>query len=175
MATRKVSLIVAIAENHVIGKDNDLIWFLPRDLKYFKDITAGHCVIMGRKNYFSIPEKYRPLPGRTNIVVTRQKNVVSDKGVIVVNSVEKAIKIAFDTGDDEPFVIGGGQIYNYVLSNDLVHKMYVTHVHESFDGDTYFPAVDWKKWRKISETRVEPDHRHPYAFTFAVYERLLKI
>jgi dihydrofolate reductase len=167
----RISLIVAIAENHVIGKDNDLIWFLPKDLKYFKDMTSNHFVIMGRRNYFSIPEKFRPLPGRTNVVVTRQKDIIRDENVIVVDSVEEGIRLALEAGDTEPFIIGGGQIYHYALKHDLVDRMYITHVHHQFEGDTYFPHFMPEKWRKVSEERVDKDHRHPYDFSFLVFDK----
>ncbi|MFT4752529.1 MAG: dihydrofolate reductase [Salibacteraceae bacterium] len=171
MKNHTISLIVAIAENHVIGKDNDLIWFLPKDLKYFKDTTAGHHVIMGRKNYYSIPEKFRPLPGRTNIVVTRQKDIVHEDNVIVVNSVEEAIQVAVKAGDTEPFIIGGGQIYTYCLAEELVDKMYITHVHKEYEGDTFFPHFDSSKWKKVSSKLTEADHRHETSFSYDVYEK----
>ena len=171
MSNHTISLIVAIAKNHVIGKDNDLIWFLPKDLKYFKDTTAGHHVIMGRKNYYSIPDKFRPLPGRTNIVVTRQKDIIHDEGVIVVSSVEEGIKVALEAGDKEPFIIGGGQIYNYSLANNLIDRMYITHVDHEFEGDTFFPHFDEKKWKKTSSKLIEKDHRHEWDFSYDVYEK----
>jgi dihydrofolate reductase len=171
MKNHTISLIVAIAENHVIGKDNDLIWFLPKDLKYFKDTTAGHHVIMGRKNYYSIPEKFRPLPGRTNIVVTRQKDIITDDHVIVVNSIEEGIKIAIESGDSEPFIIGGGQIYNYALANNLIDKMYITQIHNEFDGDTFFPHFNLDHWEKISSQYNESDHRHEWGFSYDVYHK----
>ena len=171
MTDFKVSLIVAIASNHVIGKDNDLIWFLPKDLKYFKDTTAGHFVIMGRKNYFSIPEKFRPLPGRTNVVVTRQKDIVKNDDVSVVSSIEEGIELAKESGDNEPFIIGGGQIYNYALANNLVDRMYITHIDNEFDGDTFFPHFESDNWEKVSETLIEKDHRHDWDFSYAVYDR----
>lgn len=172
MVETKISLIVAIAANHVIGKDNDLIWFLPKDLKYFKDTTAGHHVIMGRKNYFSIPEKFRPLPGRTNIVVTRQDDLVTDENVVVVRSVEEGIKYALEAGDTEPFIIGGGQIYTYTLANKLCDRMYITHIHHDFEGDTFFPHFVEKNWELVSETHNEKDHRHEWDFTYSVYDRV---
>tara|TARA_R110002050_G_scaffold200591_1_gene335543 strand:+ start:91700 stop:92218 length:519 start_codon:yes stop_codon:yes gene_type:complete len=172
MKNHTVSLIVAIAENHVIGKDNDLIWFLPKDLKYFKDTTAGHHVIMGRKNYFSIPPKFRPLPGRTNVVVTRQKDIITDENVVVVSSIEEGIKIALEAGDTEPFIIGGGQIYNYALANQLVDRMYITQIHNEFEGDTFFPHFKPENWKKVSSERVEKDHRHEWSFSYDVYDKL---
>lgn len=170
MKNHTVSLIVAIATNHVIGKDNDLIWYLPKDLQYFKDTTAGHHVIMGRKNYFSIPEKYRPLPNRTNVVVTRQNSIVHDENVLVASSIEEAIQLAINAGDQEPFIIGGGQIYNYALANKLVDRMYITHIHQEFEGDTFFPHFDLKNWKIVSQKHVEKDHRHEWEFTYTVYE-----
>jgi dihydrofolate reductase len=172
MKNHTISLIVAIAKNHVIGKDNDLIWFLPKDLKYFKDTTAGHHVIMGRKNYYSIPEKFRPLPGRTNIVVTRQKDIITDDNVIVVGSIEEGIQFALDAGDQEPFIIGGGQIYNYALSNKLVDRMYITHIDHAFEGDTFFPHFKESNWKKTSSELIEKDHRHEWGFSYDVYNKI---
>lgn len=173
MSEHTISLIVAIAKNHVIGKDNDLIWFLPKDLKYFKDTTAGHHVIMGRKNYYSIPEKFRPLPGRTNIVVTRQKDIIKEDNVVVVESIEAGIKYALEAGDKEPFVIGGGQIYNYALANNLIDRMYITHVGNEFDGDTFFPHFKTEDWKKVSEKLIESDHRHQWDFSYVVYDKVV--
>lgn len=165
-----VSLIVAVSDNGVIGKDNDLIWYLPKDLKYFKDTTAGHTVIMGRKNYHSIPEKYRPLPKRDNVVVTFQDQFEAP-GCLVVNSVEEALDYARQQKDKEPFIIGGGQIYQYALDKNLIDKMYITRVHEKFEGDTYFPEVDEEIWKLISREDHAPDHRHKFAFSFCVWEK----
>lgn len=174
MSTKSVvSLIVAVAENRVIGKDNDLIWYLPKDLKYFKDTTAEHTVIMGRRNYHSIPEKYRPLPNRDNVVVTHQEGFEAPD-CKVVNSVEEALDYARSQNDSEPFIIGGGQIYQYALDQDLVDRMYITEVHHSFEGDTYFPKVDTTKWELVSSEDVAPDHRHKYAFSFNVWEKKKK-
>ena len=124
----KVSLIVAVAENGVIGKDNDLIWNLPKDMRFFKETTWGHHVIMGRKNFESIPERYRPLTNRTNIVITRQNNYKAE-GCVVVNSLEAALEVAQYNSDNEPFIIGGGQIYKLALEGNLVDKIYFTEVH----------------------------------------------
>ena len=165
-----VSLIVAVAENGVIGKDNDLIWFLPKDLKYFKDTTQNHFVIMGRKNYLSIPEKYRPLKDRTNVIVTRQEDYQAP-GCEVVSSIEEGIALALKNQDAEPFIIGGGQIYDYALKHNLVDKMYITHVHQAFEGDTFFPEFDANDWELISEEKQEADHRNSIDFTFSVYQK----
>ena len=131
-----VSIIVAVAENNVIGKNNDLIWHLPKDMQFFKQTTLHHHIITGRKNYISIPVKFRPLANRTNIVLTRQQDF-PEEGCVVLNSLEAAIKFAKQNNENEVFIIGGGQIYKEALEKNLVDKLYVTHVHHSFDGDTF--------------------------------------
>lgn len=163
----KVSLIVAAAENNVIGKDNDLIWHLPKDMRFFKSSTTGHHVIMGRKNFESIPEKYRPLPNRTNVVITRQADYTAE-GCVVVNSLESALELAKQSKDDEPFIIGGGQIYKLALEANLVDKIYLTRVHQSFDGDTFFPALK-EGWKEINREDHEADEKHACAFSFITY------
>ena len=164
-----VSLIVAVSENKVIGKDNDLVWHLPTDMKFFKDTTKGHFVIMGRRNYESIPHKYRPLPNRTNVIVTRQDDYKAE-GCLVVNSVEEAIELAQKAGDIEPFIIGGGQIYKYAIDNNLVDRVYLTKVHTEIDGDTYFEDLD-DSWKLIHTDLHSSDEKHPFAFTFQTFER----
>lgn len=166
-----VSAIVAVAENGVIGRDNDLIWYLPLDLQYFKRKTQDHVVIMGRKNYESIPEKFRPLPNRTNIVLTQNKSYSVPGGVHVVHTLEQALKIAHELNDPEPFVIGGGQIYQLALDAGVVDRLYITWVHHAFDGDAFFPELDMDSWELTSSERHETDARHPYPFTFAIYEK----
>ncbi len=165
----KISLIVAVSENGVIGKDNDLIWHLPKDMQFFKKITIGHHVIMGRRNFESIPHKYRPLPNRTNIIITRQSEYKAE-GCIVVNSVETALEIAKNNGDIEPFIIGGGQIYRIAIEKNLVDKIYLTKIHHSFKGDTFFPKLssDWKETNKIEN---KADDKHKYNYDFITLER----
>ncbi len=167
----RVSLIAAIAENYVIGKDNDLIWHLPTDMKFFKDTTAGHHVIMGRRNYDSIPEKYRPLPGRTNVIVTRNENFKAN-GCPVFHSLKDAVAAAIKSGDMEPFIIGGGQIYKIALEQGLIDRMYLTHVHEEFDGDTFFPEFDETEWEIVSSKVYPADEKNEHAFTIRVYDRV---
>ena len=162
-----VSLIVAVAENRVIGKDNDLIWNLPKDMRFFKEKTTGHHVIMGRKNFESIPEKYRPLPNRTNIIVTRKQQYEA-KNILTVNSVKEGIEIAKRNNDKEPFIIGGGEIYELSLKEDLVDKIYLTKLHKEFSGDTFFPILD-KKWKEINRVDVKADENHECAFSFLTY------
>lgn len=166
----KVSLIVAKAENEAIGKNNDLIWHLRDDMRYFSNTTKGHHVIMGRMNYDSIPEKYRPLPDRTNIIVTRNPEFLVED-CISVNSIELGLQIAKEEGDDEAFIIGGGQIYKTALDRDLVDKLYITYVHHEFDADVFFPEYDKAKWKKTSEIFHPKDEKHEYAFSFVTYEK----
>jgi dihydrofolate reductase len=165
------SLIVAVAKNNVIGKDNDLIWRLPKDMKFFKETTLNHHIITGRKNYISIPKKFRPLPDRTNIVLTRQTDF-KEEGCIVANSLEDAIIYAKNYNETELFIIGGGQIYKEVLAKDLIDRMYITHVNEEFDGDTFFPVIDAEKWKKVSEVENPADEKHAHSYTFTVYEKI---
>ncbi len=164
-----ISIIVAAAENNVIGRNNDLIWHLPADMKYFKDTTSGHCVIMGRKNYDSIPLKYRPLSNRTNIIVTRQKNFVAP-GCIVVSSIEDAIRKAKEENDTEIFIIGGAQIYAQSLQ--LADRIYLTRVHESFKGDAFFPELNLAHYELLSERFKAADEKNNYNLTYFVYEKL---
>jgi len=164
----KVSLIVAVSENHVIGKDNSLIWHLPEDMKFFKKTTLGHFVIMGRKNFESIPQKYRPLPDRTNVIITRQTSYESE-GCMIVNSIGEALNKAKEAQDTEAFIIGGGEIYRLALENNLVDRIYLTRVHEKFDGDTFFPKLkdDWK----LMSSEKHHDEKHIYSYSFEVYEK----
>lgn len=165
-----VSLIVAKAENNAIGKNNDLIWHLPDDMKFFSNTTKGHYVIMGRKNYDSIPLKYRPLPARPNVIVTQQKDFTAEN-CDVVNTIEAGLELAKKNGETEAFVIGGGQIYKTALEKNLVDKLYLTFVHESFDADVYFPEIDLTKWDKTSEVFHPTDDKHPHSFTICSYTK----
>ena len=164
----RITIIAAIASNNAIGKDNDLLWHLPEDMKFFKKTTTDHFVIMGRKNYFSIPEKYRPLPNRTNIVISRRTDLKID-GAELFPSVEKAIEFAIAAEQEEIFVIGGGQIYSYFLEKNLVNRMLITHVFAEFDADVFFPDFDKNQW----ESRIIIDHpqddKNPLEFTIIEY------
>ena len=163
-----ISIIVAASENNVIGKDNDLVWHLPTDMKFFKDTTTGHCVIMGRKNYDSIPEKYRPLAHRTNIIITRQKDF-NAPGCIVVASIDKAIQKAQEISDNEIFIIGGAQIYSQ--SMDIADKIYLTRVHHTFEGDAFFPKLDSNKWKQTDSKVFKADEKNKYDFTIYTYQK----
>lgn len=166
----KVSIIVAVAENGVIGKDNNLIWHLPKDIKFFKDTTLNHHVIMGRKNFESIPHNFRPLPNRTNIIITRQTNY-SAKDCITVNSVEEALEIAKKDGDAEPFIIGGGEIYKIALEKKIVDRIYLTRVHHSFDGDTFFQELG-ENWEEVERIDCNADEKHTYNYSFLIFEKI---
>ncbi|MCO6498979.1 MAG: dihydrofolate reductase [Vicingus serpentipes] len=166
-----VSLIVAIAKNNAIGKDNDLLWHLPNDMQYFKTKTLNHHIVTGRKNYISIPKKYRPLVDRTNIVLTRQTDFNEDN-CIILHSLEKAIEYAQQKNEKELFIIGGGQIYQEALSKKLIDKMYITHVNHTFEADTFFPEINPQYWKKTSEEKYPADDKHSYSYSFAVYEKI---
>lgn len=163
-----ISLIAAVAENNVIGKDNNLPWHLPTDMKYFRDTTMGHSVIMGRKNYDSIPLKYRPLDGRTNIVVTRQKDFKAE-GCIVVNSVDAALAEANKKNETEVFIIGGADIYKQTI--DIADKVYYTKIHHTFDGDAFFPEIVPAKWKLAEKKDVAADAKNKFSFSFCVYQK----
>ena len=167
-----ISLIVAIAENNVIGKNNDLIWRLPNDLRYFKEKTLNHHIISGRKNYHSIPKKFRPLTNRTNIVLSKQIDFKED-GIVVFHTLEEAINFANNNNETELFIIGGGQIYKEALNKNLIDRMYITHVNQSFDGDTFFPKLALNQWKKTSEITHPIDEKHLYSYSFAVYEKMI--
>jgi dihydrofolate reductase len=152
----------------VIGKHNDLPWYLPDDSKYFMLTTKGHHVILGRKNYDSLPEKFRPLPNRTNIVVTRQLSFTAP-GCIVVHSLDRALDIARTNSEQEAFIIGGAEIYKLGLPH--ADRLYLTEIDAEIQGDTFFPEVDKGEWHEVSRKHHPSDERHPYAFDFAVYEK----
>jgi len=158
-----LSLIVAMAENRVIGRDNALPWRLPNDLRHFKRTTLGHAVIMGRKNYQSIG---KPLPGRRNIVVTRQAGFTAP-GCVLASSVDAALTAA--SNDPEIFVIGGAELYAQTLAR--AERLYVTQVHAAVAGDILFPDVDWSTWRELARERHEADAEHAFAYSFVTLER----
>lgn len=171
----KCALIVAMAKNQTIGIDNTLPWHLPNDLKYFKQVTMAKPIIMGRKTYESIG---RPLPGRTNIVITRQADYQAE-GIVVVNSLQQALDkaedISFVSGHDEVMVIGGAEIYQQALLQ--ADRLYITHVHAEVDGDAFFPEVDWNDWQEFKRENHPADpegseKRNPFDYSFVVYDRL---
>ncbi len=155
-----ISIIVAVAENGAIGKDNQLLWRLSDDLKQFKALTSGHAVIMGRKTFESIG---KPLPNRTNIVITRQGKVFDDASVLVAESIGKAIEIAKEVeGDEEVFIIGGGNIYEQSLA--LTDKIYLTEVKVTIEGDTFFPELNADEWEEVSRKPFQKNEKNDHDF-----------
>jgi len=160
-----ISIIVAVSENGVIGKDNQLLWRLPDDLKRFKNLTINHPIIMGRKTFESIG---KPLPGRTSIVITRNPDF-SFEGVVVTHSLEEALQKAENLHADEVFIIGGGELYRQAQS--LSEKLYITEVKTVIDGDTCFEILQPSDWTEINRIVHESDERHIFPFEFADYIR----
>ena len=161
----KITIIVAKSANHVIGRNNELIWHLPNDLKRFKALTSGHPIIMGRKTYDSIG---RPLPNRTNIVITRNLDW-KPEGIKIVNSLEKAIELA-EKIDPEIFIIGGGNIYQQAL--DLADVLEVTEVHQDFEGDAFFPEINCEIWKETFREKHETDEKHAVEYSFVRFEKI---
>lgn len=164
-----LAIIVAAAENGVIGRDNAMPWHLPEDLRHFKRVTMGKPIVMGRKTFESIG---KPLPGRTNIVITRNPAFSAD-GVEVVSSLQQGLAVAERTARlhavDEVVVIGGAEIYATALP--LADRIYLTEVHASVDGDAVLPAIDWTQWREVSREHHAAQPGQDYAFSFVRYER----
>lgn len=162
-------MIAALARNNVIGKANDLPWHLPDDMKFFMQTTKGHHVIMGRKNYESLPEKFRPLPNRVSIVVTRQVDYKAP-GCTVVHHLEDGVKLAEKNGEQELFIIGGSEIYK--LAMPIADKLYLTEINADIEGDTFFPSFDKKLWNEVSRQHHPSDDRHQFSFDFVVCKKI---
>lgn len=166
----KIALIAAVAANQVIGRSNDLPWHLPDDFKFFKEKTKGHPIIMGRKSLESLG---KPLPKRTNIVITRDLSRIpaayKDQGVVIVDSLEMAINEAQQVEESEIFIIGGAEIYTLALP--LATTLYLTEIQENYEGDTYFPQFDKNEWQEVARRHHPVDERHGAAFDFVTYER----
>ncbi|MDX1362746.1 dihydrofolate reductase [Arenibacter latericius] len=160
-----ISMIAAAGENNALGKDNDLLWHLPDDFKYFKKRTSGHKIIMGRKTFESFP---KPLPNRVHIVITRDLNYkIPHPDCIVVHSLEEALKLV--EGEPLAFIIGGGEIYQ--LGLEYANQLELTRVHESFEADTFFPDFDENEWKLTKKEFHPKDERHNYDFTYLTYVR----
>ncbi|HEY4195241.1 MAG TPA: dihydrofolate reductase [Mucilaginibacter sp.] len=157
-----VTIVVAIAENNAIGKNNQLLWYLPADLKHFKNITAGHTVIMGRKTYDSVG---KPLPNRRNIIITRQD--ITIEGCEVVKSIEDALALC--AGDEEVFIIGGAEIYKQSIH--LTNRIYLTIVHQKFDADSFFPEINYDEWLQTGREDHQPDEKNKLPYSFITLER----
>jgi dihydrofolate reductase len=157
-----LTIVVAISENRAIGKDNKLLWRLPKDLKHFKEITTGHTIIMGRKTYESVG---KPLPNRRNIIITRQ--AITIEGCEVVNSIDAAIDLCKD--EQEVFIVGGSEIYKQAMK--LTDRIYLTIVHKQFEADSFFPEIDPKEWKEVHREDHEPDEKNLLPYSFITYER----
>ncbi len=162
-----ITIVVAMGKNREIGKNNQLLWHLSKDLKHFKDLTSGHPIIMGRKTYESIG---KPLPNRTNIVISK-KDDWFEEGILIVGSVKEAVKFAKKI-DEEVFIIGGGNIYEQTI--DLADKLEVTLVDAELEADTFFPKINEKIWRKIGEENHQKDEKNEFDFCFQTFERILE-
>lgn len=158
-----ITMIAAAAENNALGKDNDLVWHLPDDFKRFKRLTSDHYIIMGRKTFESFPKL---LPNRTHVVITRKEDY-QPKDVIVVHSLEEALKVT--KLDPQPFIIGGGEIYK--MGMKYADRIELTRVHETFEADTYFPEIDEDEWELVKEQPHSQDEKHKHAFTYLTYDR----
>ena len=158
---KTITIIAAISKNNALGKDNQLIWHIPADLKRFKKVTSGHDVIMGRNTYESLG---KPLPNRTNIIITRNENYKA-KGCIIVHSLKEAI---YDASKDEnPFILGGAQIYKEAIK--IADKLDLTLVHHSFEADAFFPKIDSTKWKEVSREDFLADEKNTYNYSFVTY------
>ncbi len=160
-----ISAIVAKAENNIIGRDNDLPWHLPGDLKWFKEKTLNRHIIMGRKSFESLP---KPLPKRVNIVITRDKQYYKS-GCIIVHSIEEALAYAKSEGEKEAFILGGGNIYKQ--TKNIWQRLYLTEVHARPDGDTYFPDIDYSLYNIVYNEMKDADEKNEFSYTFKIYER----
>jgi len=162
---QELTIIVAASENNAIGMHNKLIWHLSDDLKRFKSLTSGHHILMGRKTFESFP---KPLPNRTHIVITRQADYQVPSGVVVVNTLEDAIKAS--KSDSQPYIIGGGEIYKEAIL--LATKIELTRVHDAFEADTFFPEIDPAIWKETNTVFHKKDENNEYDFSFLTYKRI---
>lgn len=167
MTNTQIAYVVAIDDNGLIGRDNDLPWRLPDDMRWFRDRTMGKPCIMGRKTYDSLPARFRPLPGRLNIVVTRNVDYEAP-GAVVVHSFDEARRAAGDA--EEIIIVGGADLFRAFMP--LVDRLYLTRVHGAAEGDVYFPDYDHGQWREIYRQEHPADDRHAYAFTWLILDRI---
>ena len=161
-----ITVIAAIATNNALGKDNDLIWHLPADLKRFKKVTTGHYIIMGRNTFESIG---RPLPNRTTIIITRNKNYFKE-GCLIANSLEQAIEMSKE--EAQVFIIGGAQIYKETIAKNLAQQLDITLVHKDFEADVYFPEIDAKIWKEVARENFKADEKNKLDYSFISYQKI---
>ncbi|MFQ3297864.1 MAG: dihydrofolate reductase [Polaribacter sp.] len=161
-----ITVIAAIATNNALGKDNDLIWHLPADLKRFKKVTTGHYIVMGRNTFESIG---RPLPNRTTIIITRNKNYFKE-GCLIANSLEQAVEMSKE--EAQVFIIGGAQIYKETIAKNLAQQLDITLVHKDFEADVYFPEIDAKIWKEIARENFKADEKNKLDYSFISYQKI---
>ena len=161
---KKISIIVAIAENYAIGKDNNLLWHISKDLKRFKELTKNHYIVMGKRTYFSLP--VRPLPHRTSIIITDVPGEEIDN-CLMAYSIDDAVNKMDNT--NENFIIGGGSIYRQFMP--LADKLYITRVHKAFDADTFFPEISLDEWVLVEKTDINDDPQNDFTYSFEIYNR----
>jgi dihydrofolate reductase len=160
-----VTIIAAIAKNNALGKNNDLIWHLPADLKRFKQRTTGHYILMGRNTFESIG---KPLPNRTTVIITRNKEYYKD-GCLIAHSLQEALDLAKE--ESHVFIIGGAQVYEHAMENNLADVLDITLVHKEFDADVFFPKIDDSIWKETTREDFEADEKNKFAYSFVRYEK----
>jgi len=160
-----ITIIAAIAKNNALGKDNDLIWYLPGDLKRFKKTTTGHHILMGRNTYESIG---KPLPNRTTIIITRNENYFKD-GCLIANSLEDAVVLAKE--DEQIFIIGGAQVYKYAMENNMADTLDITLVHHEFEADVFFPEIDLNIWEEVAREDFKADEKNKFNYSFLRFQK----
>lgn len=165
--TPTIAAIVAMAENRVIGVNNQLPWHLPADLRHFKELTTGHAILMGRKTHQSIG---RPLPNRLNLIMSRDSSYKAD-GCITVSTLDEALTEAIKHGHTQLFVIGGAEIYQLLMPQ--VNQLYLTIVHQNVNGDALFPVLDQQQWEEVERVRHEPDEKNAIAYSFVTMRKSL--
>ncbi len=163
----KLFIVAAVANNNVIGQNNQLIWHMPADLKRFKELTTGNTILMGRKTFESIG---KALPNRKTIVVSRKKDL-KHENCVVVNSLKDAFCYLKDHKINELYVAGGGEIYRQVINLHFTKKMYITRIYANFEGDSFFPDINPDKWELIEHEEQETDEKNPYPYSFQVYKK----
>tara|TARA_B110000503_G_C7070617_1_gene380706 strand:+ start:342 stop:836 length:495 start_codon:yes stop_codon:yes gene_type:complete len=160
-----ITIIAAISKNNALGKDNDLIWHLPADLKRFKKTTTGHDILMGRNTFESIG---KPLPNRTTIIITRNENYFQD-GCVIASSLEEAIELA--KKDEQVFIIGGAQVYKYAIENNIADTLDITLVHHEFEADVFFPEIDSKIWKEVAREDFKADEKNKFDYSFLRFQK----
>lgn len=167
----KVAIIAAVGKNRELGKDNDLLWHLGEDMQFFKETTNGHYVIMGRKSFESIPPKYRPLPNRVNVIISRNPDYMVEE-CYTFTSLEEALELARENGEERIFIVGGGQIYKLAMEKGLVNEMFLTQVDAEFAGaDTFYPEFNADEWNKTKLLSGFASNINEFSFEIYKYEK----